>query len=137
MYTIVKNMFDKIFLEHGIRNTKARQAILKVVVNSPKTVDEIKSALEGVVHQATVYRSLEEFLTHGILTRIDSPRGFLYELSTHHHHHVVCGSCGTIEKVSVCIPQSAARAVLTQSKHFGTLTGHTLEFSGICKKCSS
>jgi Fe2+ or Zn2+ uptake regulation protein len=58
----------------------------------------------------------------------------LFESALHHHHHIVCTSCGTIEDFELCDLEKTTNHILSKSS-FSSITSHTLELFGVCKKC--
>src|SRR5258708_2415034 len=47
--------------------------------------------------EATVYRALKVFQEAGLVSRIErSPGHSYYEVSRHHHDHLICSGCGGI-----------------------------------------
>jgi Fur family ferric uptake transcriptional regulator len=125
--------------EHSLRKTPARIELLQVFSAElrPLDVGEIRARLEnrGVsVDQATVYRMLDSFLHHGIITRFEFQEGkFRYELTGEEHHHLVCTSCGTIEDISDC-NLSGLEKEIRLKKGF-LVKRHSLEFFGLCRNC--
>lgn len=123
----------------GLRVTEARRALLRALALSrvPLPVDEIhRRSGRGKADRVTIYRSLEAFERAGIVRRHPLEKGrSLYALETpgHHHHHLVCRSCGAIERLEAC----DAGAVEAGARARGyTRLSHVLEVHGICPRCA-
>lgn len=120
------------------RQTTERKELILVLTRAtkPLTVAEIQSCLKGVVHTATVYRALQDLVQLGEVRPVAlGGRATRYELTTEHHHHIVCTSCGEIEDVHA-EPKGLEGKVLSQSKKFKSVSSHSLEFFGVCKECA-
>lgn len=123
-----------------LKTTKRRMAILAVLENSalPMTAEEIYSRVINDVHMSlsTAYRTLGTLSEKGILLKNLSQDGkTYYQMNSHQHkHHLVCTLCNSTVPIDDC-PLSNIEENLIQQTGF-TITGHSLEFSGICPKCS-
>ncbi len=124
----------------GLRNTKGRSDVLKVLEDEkvPVDVSHIQQHLDEKavrVDPATVYRILDAFYKNGIVQRFDFQEGkFRYEIaSKQDHHHLICESCGSIEDISDCNIKELEKEI---GKKKGFLVKrHSLEFFGLCKDC--
>lgn len=123
----------------GMRITAARIAVLSLLqtFRKPLTVAEIMGLLRGkLFDQATVYRTLAALVEHGLVRPIQ-----IHSLTTSyeaqnlpHHHHLVCEECGYVEDVYTCAVEQVTPDV---EGSFSRVTGHTLEFQGICTQCDA
>jgi Fur family ferric uptake transcriptional regulator len=123
----------------GLRMTPRRNAILKVLENhsEPLSVEEIVKASNVRMDIVTTYRTLEAFAKTGVVRRVTlSPDKSHYELDRGHHHHIVCTECGDTEDVTECDLGGAVKHITRGSSKFKTILDHSLEFFGVCKKCS-
>lgn len=124
--------------QRGYRLTKPREEILKVLKEYPLSVQEIAQALKKrqiSIDVASIYRSLELFMTMGFIQAIDLGEGKKrYERieKNNHHHHLICDNCGTIKDVTVK-EDTIMRAIKSRS-HF-KIERHSLEFFGLCARC--
>jgi Fur family transcriptional regulator, ferric uptake regulator len=122
----------------GFRLTKPREDIIKVLKGYPHTVLEIFEELKHrgcTVDLASVYRSLDLFEKMNLVQVIELGEGRKrYELISegHHHHHLVCDKCGTIEDVE--IKEEMILNEVSKKTHF-KIQKHTLEFFGLCINC--
>jgi len=131
--------FDQVLVTAGLKQTRARQALLAIFAaeNRPLDVPEILNLLKKQhvsVDQATVYRILEIFLQKRIIERFEFLEGkFRYELSGIEHHHLICETCGRIDDISDCSISTLEKEIL-EKKGF-TTKHHSLEFFGVCQTC--
>lgn len=137
-----KNVPDFLMLlrNAGFRATPGRINILKTLwtADKPVTVSEIERNMRQKPDTVTVYRALEAFVAPGIVRRVDLQHGHAhYELVSGkpHHHHLVCNECGIMEDIAMCAPARIQKNVLKESKGFGSIISHSMEFFGICRKC--
>ncbi len=125
--------------EAGLKWTLQRKAVAEALIQvaCPASIDDIYSRAECKKNcdKATVYRTLAQFETLGLVVRCDlGDRVVRYETkSKQHHHHVICRECHKIAKIDFCVPKEMINYV--EKKGFAKLS-HTLEFSGVCIDCS-
>lgn len=129
--------------ENGISRTKIKTQILLVLSRSkkPLSATEIYEKIgPKTCDISTVWRGLKQFNEKGLVGEVNLGEGFFrYELRNpqddhhHHHHHVRCRSCGDIRHLEECD--------LTAIEKYITKLGykkleHSLEFTGLCSKCT-
>ena len=134
-------VFTQLLRGAGLKVTPARLELLRVLSKNerPLTVTDIASKLSNI-NQITIYRALVAMGEAQIVRKVDVQHAYThYELvaTKKHHHHAICSSCGRIEDVEACLPASLEKEVLRHLKEFSSLTGHSLEFIGRCKKCTA
>jgi Fur family transcriptional regulator, ferric uptake regulator len=102
------------------------------------TAQDIHAALldgEERVGLATVYRTLAALSECGAVDALmHHPGEVCYRLcSPGHHHHLVCEACHRVVELGDCDLDSwlASRA----SRHGFTISGHTVEVTGVCRDC--
>ncbi|MBX2866536.1 transcriptional repressor [Candidatus Kaiserbacteria bacterium] len=127
--------------DSGLRATKSRIAVLSFLEQQrvPISISEIAEKLGAVVDPVTVYRIIDAAKGAGIVKEVNLGTGSIsYELAPdgHGHHHVVCTSCHKIADVSSCHEELLSRDALKEARGFASITGHSLEFFGLCKSCS-
>lgn len=84
---------------------------------------------------ATVYRSLEALKLEGVIqVRTLSTGESLYGTVQEDRHHLTCLQCGTSLPIHQC-PVHDLEEQLQQSHGF-KIFYHTLEFFGLCDRCS-
>jgi len=124
----------------GLKVTPTRIAILSVFSADCKPINAeyIFNILRNKkVNLVTIYRTLNIFAKKGIVRIVNvHTESAHYELAGHHHHHLVCKDCGTIEEISIC-SQLLDTEALAHSKEFKSIQSHSVEFLGVCKKCKS
>ncbi len=128
----------QILSSKNLKPSTARTLILGICMNSdlPLDVDAVASKMGTKAHLATVYRTLEKFVSVGILERIDFQEGkFRYEFMHGHHHHAICNSCGKVEDVVDSLTEVEAIESRIQKESGFRVTKHALELFGICNKC--
>lgn len=83
------------------------------------------------VNKTSVYRALEKLTEDGIVCKQTlSGETLVYELRDHHHDHLVCEKCGTVQKIP-CLTK-----VPNSIEGFAVHHHHTT-FFGECKGCSA
>lgn len=84
---------------------------------------------------ATVYRSLEALKLEGVVQVRTLANGeSLYSCSQEDRHHLTCLQCGNSIAINEC-PVHDLESQL-QTSHQFKIFYHTLEFFGLCSKCS-
>ncbi len=135
------NVYFQSLLRHaGFKATPKRVALLEVLrdAKSPmKTEDILEKLKRTPLDQATLYRALKELKEANIVRQIDFEHGHAhYELvGKNDHHHLVCVRCGKVEDFTGCGIEAIVKRIAKQSKGFGEITRHSLEFFGVCKAC--
>lgn len=122
----------------GLKVTAARLGLLDVLKHAkkPLSIKDIANALEKKIDLATFYRNMELLAGVGLVEQVRFlGRGSLYELAGSHHHHIICERCGKISNVKKC--QLALEEFSVKNSGFAVISRHSLEFFGVCKKCSS
>ncbi len=117
----------KILLELFSKNKKPLSA-LEIIEHTAKTVK--------TVNKTTIYRALETLEKKGIINILmfkDGARRY-ESANLPHHHHIICEKCSRTEDISLDSGTSEIERRVAKTKNF-TITGHSIEFYGICKKC--
>jgi Fur family ferric uptake transcriptional regulator len=125
----------------GHKLTHARLTVLRVLedsgghITSAKVLDKV-NAIDESIGRASVFRTLDLFTTLLIIrpTYIDSSMTPTYVLMPEgHHHHVICTNCNrVIEFEDCCLSDMAAEL---EARLHVKLTGHLVEFYGLCDNC--
>lgn len=131
----------EILQDNSYKVTKGRIAILVFFLKNhkPLTIDNIKNSLDIKIDKVTLYRAVNDFVSKGILNKINlGDMAAYYEISNteHHHHHIICESCGLVEDIEDCHGTDMERKTLNLSKSFSKINSHSLEFFGLCNKCT-
>ncbi len=84
----------------------------------------------------TVYRNLELMADSGMILKIEvGGTQKRFDATTTLHYHIRCASCGKVDDIDVpVISELVSRAESATSYQ---LTGHHVEFTGICPSCLS
>ena len=140
MKSEIKQKIEILLSSANLRRTKARRAVLKVLLRAdkPQTAYQIASELSTACpDKVTIYRTLESFLAAGIVHK-----AFLQERTWHFelahnctedqcHPHFTCINCGDTHCLTeVAIP-------MTKSPRKGFVIGHQrIQLEGLCPKCN-
>ena len=134
----MKKDYSMLLKKAGLKVTPARELVLAAFSTDcgPINAEFIHQRSGGKdINLVTIYRTLASLEAAGIIKRVDLQRGSAYyELAEHHHHHLVCTGCGTVEGFEGCGIEVVATEALKGSR-FRTVSGHSLELFGTCKKC--
>lgn len=126
----------------GFRITKIRKLIVEIFANSKEPISAVDIVSEfqsqGIkVNKTTIYREISSLISIGVLKEIsfgDSTKR--YEVSSDsHHHHLICIKCKKIEDVELHADLDAEEKRIAKEKNF-QIQSHSLEFFGLCNKCS-
>ncbi len=125
----------------GFRATETRKAVYAFLKKTKYPVS-IKEIIDGVgknaIDQVTAYRILDAFHKAGLVTKVDFRHGHAhFELNDERgdHHHVICTGCDRVEDFTGCESDRLATKALKQTKGFARITGHSMEFFGLCNSC--
>lgn len=117
-------------------NTKHQTPLKKEIVqlltkNHFLTVPQLVEKLHHhglTVNKTSVYRTIEAFLSEGLVCQQNFQNEFVYELQADHHDHLYCTNCGKVE------PTTCKFELNTQPKGF-QVDHHHLTLYGLCKNC--
>jgi Fe2+/Zn2+ uptake regulation proteins len=121
------------------KRTPARLAVIEFLTNSktPVDVEQIIKFLRLknlATNKVTVYRIVDFLYKNGLIDRFEFGEGkFRYEIKKKHHHHSLCNKCGKIEDIQGEYLDKLEKEIFENTKF--KVTGHSLEFFGICKNC--
>ena len=91
---------------------------------------------ENAMGLTTVYRNLQTLVKQGLIRSRHLPNGeVLYAPVERDIHHLTCVSCGETTRIQGC-PVKAIDISKKVSRDFELLF-HTLEYFGLCKKCTN
>lgn len=126
---------------HGLRVTQSRTALLDMLAKhpSPQSMQELLERLPKGTDRVTVYRSLGQFTSASIVRPIYAGGTTRYELrdDTHDHHHVICTKCHMMQDIDACAMKKLNEDITRQATRFATITDHSFEVFGVCKKCAA
>jgi Fur family ferric uptake transcriptional regulator len=140
---LTANRIAGILREQGYKLTPQRHAVLKAIASShdylsPEAIFEIAQIGYPRLGLVTVYRTLDILSDLNLICRIHAPdgnQGYMMRRPTEHHHHLVCSRCSKAVDFTNC-PTVELENILTQETGF-TISGHLLEFYGLCPNCQS
>ena len=91
---------------------------------------------EKAMGLTTVYRNLQTLVKQGLIRSRHLPNGeVLYAPVERDIHHLTCVSCGETTRIHGC-PVKSIDISKKMSRDFDLLF-HTLEYFGLCKKCTN
>lgn len=124
----------------GLRATEQRTRLFSYLNNMirPQSVQELTEGLGASADVVTVYRMLAAFKRAGLVREVnlrgEHPR---YEMNDEHdHHHIICTDCGRVEDFIDEAHERIGKRVLSKSKAFKQITGHSFDLYGLCKSCA-
>jgi Fur family transcriptional regulator, ferric uptake regulator len=132
----------QILQEAGYRLTGPRRAVVDAIQETDRsfTADELLQRLTGNdsgVGRATVFRTLDLLVQHGVLDRLHQPDGchsyLLCGASDRHHHHLICSDCGAVVEFEDCSVQPLLDELSLRTNF--QINGHWLEVFGQCSMC--
>ncbi len=134
------NDYDQLIRRQGFRVTPQRRAILQAVIEGGghSSIDEVyqrvRASLPGT-NLATVYRGLNFLCEMRLLVAADvGGRNWVFELAGEKpHHHLVCRTCGKVERIEQEEVQVLINRVEVEHEFFIDMD-HMALF-GLCKAC--
>lgn len=142
-YDVLLEQFKKILKESGLKYTKQREIVLKILYHSdthytPEALYmEVKRREPSLnVGIATVYRTLNLLEESQMVTSLSfGTAGKKFELANKpHHDHLICKNCGKIVEFENSIIER--QQALIAKEHKFKLTGHLMQLYGICEACN-
>ncbi|HNT30753.1 MAG TPA: Fur family transcriptional regulator [bacterium] len=124
----------------GLRNTRIRRELVAIFqhADNPLAVPDIARELADrrlYPNKTTLYREVSRLARCNLISELDIGDGKKrYEMQTDHHHHLVCEQCHAI----TCVPIANQLCQLEEElaiHHDFSISRHTLEFYGTCRKC--
>jgi len=125
----------------GYKLTSARLAVLTVLEQydghmTSADVQEAVGQVDESIGRASIFRTLDLLTQLAIIrpTYIDSSMTPTYVLLPDgHHHHIVCTNCNRVIHFDDCGLGELAKKLEVQFDV--AITGHLLEFFGVCAVC--
>jgi Fe2+ or Zn2+ uptake regulation protein len=132
--------YETCLKEKSIKVTKGRIAILSIIYNSMQAITAEYIYEESVkngsnVDLSTVYRSLDLFVSKGIIDKFDLGDGkYSYKIKEYKHKHKIeCSYCH--KKVEIECPMISVEEIIKNKTGF-VLLEHELKMKAICEECS-
>jgi Fur family peroxide stress response transcriptional regulator len=133
----------ELFLEKcksvGLSVTPQRLAIYRALMGdethpSPDVVFRRVRSSNPTISHATVYKTLDTFERHGIISRLtplyESVR---YDPITSQHHHIICVRCKKV--VNLAGEELDAIQIPAQVTRDNELLGYSVHFNVLCASC--
>ncbi len=133
-------MEQNILKKAELKTTKKRQMLLFLLQKHgrPMTAEELHEMANHILpmNVSTVYRALNTMTEKDILIRSVRQDGKAYYAlpKKGHSHRLVCDLCGKVIPIDTC-PLSELEENLQAQTGF-RITGHSLEFTGLCPNCA-
>ena len=132
---------EEILQQHNLKNTKIRQAVLSVLMQSDEGLShlDLSKSLDVNFDRVTLFRTLHAFEENGILHKVIDLNGtakYAYTLpdkdkNDHSHAHFLCLQCGQV----VCLDETFLLNEIKVPKGFTKKT-IDVQVKGICAKCN-
>ncbi len=127
--------YKTIMKEAGLKFTRPRSLVLTALqkANEPLSIKEIYKRVPNRIDLASIYRTIHCFLELGIVREVPLGEGYQrYELvgEGKHYHYVLCVECGKLEDIDICLLEQVEK--MTNYK----ILSHSMEFQGICHRCT-
>lgn len=123
----------------GYRMTAARSATIRALESadphlSPVEVLERGRQFYPPLSRATVYRTLELFVSLGLLRPVYGVDGVRFACVEGGHHHLICLRCGAAVHFDRCGLDGGMEQDLERQFGF-VVKSHMLELYGLCADC--
>jgi Fur family ferric uptake transcriptional regulator len=132
----------ELLAEKGFRRTQSRRVLADLIADKRRHFsaleleDELREAAPDI-GRATLFRLLATLTQQGVLSRVSLPSGEQGYIVCNdprvHHHHAVCTQCGSVVPVGTCGVDVRTKAVEKEANFH--VTGHRLEYFGLCADC--
>lgn len=141
--TEIPGRLQALFSERGIRMTRPRRAILRVIETASKHLDASQilrraQKIDASVDRSTVYRTLKLLKRHGLIDELDlmhiHGEGHYYERRVYRDHlHMACLRCGKITEFVSDIFEKLKEQVEKDCRFFILVS--RMEIGGYCANC--
>lgn len=136
---MAKSASTQLLKAANLKITPIRLAVLEIIqkLKAPASAQEIQSASPSPLDYVSVYRTVKTLAAAGLIRPVNLGHGHVdYEfIGDHDHHHLICTNCKKMEEFDICLVKQISQTALKQCKNFATITDHSLELFGLCKKC--
>ena len=133
-------MKTEILKNLDLKTTKKRMIILSILEkhHNPLTAEEIYdyASKQICINLSTIYRAVSILTEKKVLLKNLSQDGKnYYQINNNlHKHTLMCTLCNSIIAIEDC-PLKEFEDKISKSTHY-IITGHSLEFTGICPNCA-
>ncbi len=116
--------YNRVMAKQSILSEKIIERLQTHHLQSVKQLIEYFKAIGTPYNKTSIYRSIEKLIADTIICKHDfSTSESSYELHDHHHDHIVCTSCGIIEKIDCQLPTISPTTSYRIHHHHLTLYG--------------
>jgi Fur family ferric uptake transcriptional regulator len=132
-------------LARGVRMTRQRKAILRVIESSGEHVDAVTlleraRKLNPKVDRVTVYRTINVLKKHGLVDELDlmhlHGEQHYYEVKPGRHHlHLACRKCGKVEELHSELLDRLEGQIKRDRKFL--IGDIRVEVGGLCARCQA
>ncbi len=126
----------------GLSNTKPRLTIFNLLKNNghqPYSVNQLVYDCKVFADRSTVYRSIKNLESAGIIKRVYQGWKYKLELSDDfhgHHHHIMCTKCKKVNIINETTELKKIINELAKNNNY-IVSDHNLEVQGICRSCQT
>jgi Fur family transcriptional regulator, peroxide stress response regulator len=121
------------------RKSKQREKIYKIIKGSTLhptaqwIFDELNKE-DPTLSLGNLYRNLSILVEEGSIKCKEFGDGIEhYDAIVELHYHFICNKCGKVSDFSMPLQENIIKEAQKLSKN--SITGHTIEFYGICESC--
>lgn len=135
--------WQKILIQAGYRISKPRKQVMQLLesTQTPQTALAIYQQLKAQgarLSLVSVYRTLELFVSLGLISMVYEPEGSLgyVPASAGHHHYILCQVCHRAVEFAGTEDLAGLIYQVENQTQF-LVSDHLLQFFGICPKCQN
>ena len=135
--------WQKILIQAGYRISKPRKQVMQLLesTQTPQTALAIYQQLRAQgarLSLVSVYRTLELFVSLGLISMVYEPEGSLgyVPASAGHHHYILCQVCHRAVEFAGTEDLAGLIYQVENQTQF-LVSDHLLQFFGICPKCQN
>jgi len=122
-------MLEKLITSSGHRLTKPRRLVLGAleIIDHPISAQALHESLNKEIDLVSVYRTLNLLESLSVVHKERFKNEEMYYLSRKPHHHIFCRKCGAARSIP-------CDHLFLRVKGYKEIE-HSLNITGICKKC--
>ena len=125
---------NELFRNKGIKLTKQREEIYKIVSEKPSTIKELLNHKSDNIDVSTLYRILDLFIEKEIFLKYVNRDGqIFYMINEGHVHYINCIKCNNRVKINYCPIDEITKNIYNEVGY--TLISHNMILDGICGNC--
>lgn len=135
--------YTELLHDAGLKSTIPRIRVMKLfsVSKKPLRIKDIFDKLsvkDTSIDMVTIYRTINILSKNNIVHRVNfCEDSAYYEFTdvTRDHHHITCTSCNKRADIDFCPFAECEMRLRKQIPLFATITRHSVEYFGLCKRC--